>query len=209
MAELSTMGIGKNRKNEGQKFMFRGIDDVYAALSPLLVKHGLTIVPSKVDLLFREERTTAKGGVNGFVGVSVTYTLSAGGESVTATMFGEGMDSADKATSKAISIAYKYLCFQVFCIPVQGQAADDPEADNHEVLPRGTPPISPVVQELIDWCGTQSIQLGREPAERLLSWINGERAKRDMAPHTAATLRAWLKHPTSSEYVKRQIKERL
>ncbi|MFS0844210.1 MAG: ERF family protein [Roseburia hominis] len=29
------------------------------------------------------------------------------------------MDSGDKATNKAMSVAFKYACFQVFCIPTE------------------------------------------------------------------------------------------
>ena len=40
------------------------------------------------------------------------------------------MDSGDKATNKAMSIAYKYACFQVFCIPTEEMK--DPDAETHE-----------------------------------------------------------------------------
>ena len=37
------------------------------------------------------------------------------------------MDSGDKATNKAMSIAFKYACFQVFCIPTEEMK--DPDSD--------------------------------------------------------------------------------
>lgn len=36
----------------------------------------------------------------------------------------------DKATNKAMAIAYKYVCFQVFCIPTEDMS--DPDAENLE-----------------------------------------------------------------------------
>ena len=36
----------------------------------------------------------------------------------------------DKATNKAMAIAYKYLCFQVFCIPTEEMT--DPDAESLE-----------------------------------------------------------------------------
>ena len=36
----------------------------------------------------------------------------------------------DKATNKAMAIAYKYVCFQVFCIPREDMS--DPDAENLE-----------------------------------------------------------------------------
>jgi hypothetical protein len=45
--ELAKTGIAKNRKNQqGSGYMFRGIDDVYAALSPLLSAHKLVVIPA-------------------------------------------------------------------------------------------------------------------------------------------------------------------
>src|SRR5690606_19364534 len=46
---------------------------------------------------------------------------------------GEAMDSADKATNKAMSAAYKYAAFQTFCIPTEGD--NDADATTHEVAP--------------------------------------------------------------------------
>ena len=44
-AELSKIGISKDSKNTSQGYAFRGIDAVYGALSPMLSKHGLCILP--------------------------------------------------------------------------------------------------------------------------------------------------------------------
>ena len=42
---LAQHGISKDRKNTQQGYSFRGIDDVYAALSPLLSENKLCILP--------------------------------------------------------------------------------------------------------------------------------------------------------------------
>jgi hypothetical protein len=55
------------------------------------------------------------------------------GSSVEAVVIGEGMDSGDKASNKAMSIAHKYAFFQVFCIPTEEVAASDPDNYTHEV----------------------------------------------------------------------------
>ena len=46
-------------------------------------------------------------------------------------MIGEAMDRSDKATNKAMSAAYKYACFQTFCIPTEGD--NDADFTTHEV----------------------------------------------------------------------------
>lgn len=52
----------------------------------------------------------------------------------TVTTYGEAMDSGDKATNKAMSIAYKYAAFQAFCIPTE-ETAIDADAETHQVQP--------------------------------------------------------------------------
>ena len=53
------------------------------------------------------------------------------GSSVQCVVVGEAMDSGDKATNKALSIAYKYMAFQLFSIPI----ADDPDRTTHQLAP--------------------------------------------------------------------------
>ena len=131
-AVMSEIGaVGKTSKNTQQGFMFRGIDAVMNAINPALVKHHLFIVPEVIDQK-REERTTSKGNALIYSIVTVKYTFYAeDGSSVSAVVIGEGMDSGDKATNKAMSIAFKYACFQVFCIPTEEMV--DPDQDSHEV----------------------------------------------------------------------------
>lgn len=132
-AVMSDIGaIGKDSKNQMQGFNFRGIDAVMNALSPALIKNHIFIVPEVLEQT-REERTSTKGAALIYSVCRVKYTFYAeDGSSISAVVIGEGMDSGDKATNKAMSIAFKYACFQVFCIPTKEMA--DPDADAHEVL---------------------------------------------------------------------------
>ena len=43
---MSDIGvIGKEKKNAQQGFKYRGVDDVMNALQPVIVQHGLFVVP--------------------------------------------------------------------------------------------------------------------------------------------------------------------
>lgn len=119
--------IGKTKKNQQQGYSFRGIDDLMNSLHPLFAKYGVIVVPEVLEST-REERVTAKGGalVSAILRVKYHFTAIDGSE-VCATVVGEGMDTADKASNKALSVAYKYACFQVFCIPTDEVAASDPD----------------------------------------------------------------------------------
>lgn len=124
--------IGKDRKNQQQGFMFRGIDQVMNTLHPLLAKHGVVIIPEVIETK-REERTTKHGGNLIYTMHKIRYHFTADdGSEVCAVVVGEGMDSADKSSNKAMAIAYKYACFQVFCIPTEELAKDDPDAYTYE-----------------------------------------------------------------------------
>lgn len=131
MADIGA--IGKNQKNQQQGFAYRGIDDVMNALQPAMVKHGIFVVPECLEHT-RDERTNKNGTALLYSIVKIRYTFYAeDGSSVQATTIGEGMDSGDKATNKAMAIAFKYACFQTFCIPTKEMV--DPDGETHEVKP--------------------------------------------------------------------------
>lgn len=137
---LSKVGIAKNRRNEqGSGYNFRGIDDVYAALSPLLAEHGLVIVPRMTERVVVERQTKAGGALfNVTVKADFDFVSSDDGSTHTASTYGEAMDSADKATNKAMSAAYKYAAMQAFCIPTEGD--NDTDGTTHDVAPRSEEP---------------------------------------------------------------------
>ena len=140
MEDVGRDGIAKDRRNDAQKYNFRGIDDVYNALAPILARHHLIIVPR---VLSREktERVSMKDDGRGNVRESVLFYVvvhvefdiicATDGSRHIASTWGEAMDSADKATNKAMSAAYKYMAMQTFCIPTEGD--NDADASHHEV----------------------------------------------------------------------------
>lgn len=125
--------ISKNKKNP-QGFLYRGIDDVMNTFQPLMAERGIFVAPEVLEAS-REERQTSKGGNLIYSVLKVRYTFySADGTSVSAVVIGEGMDSGDKASNKAMAVAMKYAMFQVFCIPTDEMS--DPDGESHEVKAR-------------------------------------------------------------------------
>ena len=131
-ATMADVGaIGKQDQNKQQGFMYRGVDAVMNALQPAMLKNHLFVVPEVIDQT-REDRVTQKGANLIYSILRMRFTFYAeDGTSVSAVVIGEGMDSGDKASNKAMSIAFKYACFQVFCIPTEEMK--DPDAECHEV----------------------------------------------------------------------------
>lgn len=141
--DLAEQGISKDRRNAQQGFNFRGIDQVYNALAPALVRNGLLILPRITERTVTE-RTTQKGGVLFYVVVKAEFDFvsTEDGSVHTVTTYGEAMDSGDKATNKAMSIAYKYAAFQAFCIPTE-ETAIDADSEVHQVAPQQKQSPSP------------------------------------------------------------------
>lgn len=131
-ADIARQGIAKDRNNAQQGYKFRGIDDVYNALSPIMSAHGLVILPR---IMGREvsERVNQKGNALFYVTVEAEFDFvsSHDGSKHTVKTYGEAMDSGDKATNKAMSAAYKYAAFQTFCIPTEGD--NEADAQTHVV----------------------------------------------------------------------------
>lgn len=131
---IAKEGIGKTRKNltPGQNYNFRGIDEVYNALSPIMAANGLCILPRIVG---REliERRSAKGNplFTTIVEAEFDFVSADDGSTHTVRTYGEAMDSSDKSTNKAMSAAYKYAALMTFAIPTEGD--NDADATTHEV----------------------------------------------------------------------------
>src|SRR5690606_13847121 len=81
MGELAKVGIGKNNKNTQQGYKFRGIDDVYNALAPILAKHKLLILPRVLSRTVTE-RETKNGSVLFYVVLDMEFELLSGIRSV-------------------------------------------------------------------------------------------------------------------------------
>lgn len=131
---LAEKGISKERKQGSQvNYAFRGIDDIYNALAPELVKNKLLILPRYTERT-SVERTSKNGGALFYITVrgDFDFVSTEDGSVHTVTTYGEAMDSGDKATNKAMSIAYKYAAFQAFCIPTE-ETAIDADSEVHQV----------------------------------------------------------------------------
>jgi hypothetical protein len=136
MAEIGA--VGKNSRNSSQGFMYRGIDAVMNAINPALVKYKVFVAPEVLEQN-REERINSKGTVLIYSICKIKFRFyTTDGSHVEVVTIGEGMDSGDKATNKAMSIAFKYACFQLFCIPTEEMV--DPDSECHEVAPKSNKP---------------------------------------------------------------------
>lgn len=141
-ADLARSGISKGRTANvggGRSYTFRGIDDVYNAVGPLLAEHGLCILPRMISREVVERRSSNDTALFYVTLVAeFDFVAVADGSLHTVRTFGEAMDSGDKATNKAMSAAYKYALVETFCIPTEGD--NDADATTHVVKAATAPP---------------------------------------------------------------------
>lgn len=129
--------IAKSKKNQQQGFQYRGIDQFYNEIHPVLAKHQIFTTPEVIDEQ-RETLASKSGGALHFVRLKIKYKFYAvDGSFIEATVIGEGMDSGDKASNKAMAIAHKYALMQVFTVPTEDLI--DPDAESHETRPKTLP----------------------------------------------------------------------
>ena len=142
MAEVKA--VGKNQKNLQQNYSYRGIDDIANEMHTILSKYKIFVTPEIMEHT-REERQSAKGGTLIYSIIKVRYTFwTVDGSTVKCVVMGEGMDSGDKATNKALAGAYKYALTQIFCIPTADtkeneqetpQPMKEPQEEEKKIIP--------------------------------------------------------------------------
>lgn len=127
--------LGKHQRNESQRFNFRGIDDVMNLLGPVLRTYGVAIIPRVYELRSRDF-TNKSGGLMHEVHVLVEFTIvGPDGDTMTGSAPGESADSGDKATPKAMSVAFRTFLLQSLCLPTD---ETDPDAQVTDRSPVST-----------------------------------------------------------------------
>jgi hypothetical protein len=143
--------VKKNDRNASQGFNFRGIDAVVNAVSPALQKHGVIVVPSVEDYEYASVEIGKNRTVMGHVKVKVTYTfIGAGGDSIKATVVGEAMDSGDKATAKAMSVAFRTALLQTLSLPTDEPDPDSQSYERSERVVVDTQQVAKAISEAKD-----------------------------------------------------------
>lgn len=117
--------VSKRDRNEHQGFMFRGIDAVVNAVGPILRKHSVIVTPDVESVTYMPVTTTNNKAASA-CRVVVAYTFHAlDGSSLSVKVAGEAWDHGDKATPKAMSVAFRTALLQALALPT-----DEPDPDS-------------------------------------------------------------------------------
>lgn len=135
MAEVQA--VGKDGTNTQQGYSFRGIDGVMNAVGPALRKHGVVIVPTLEDATYRDVEVGRNRTLMREVTVRVRYTVHGpAGDTLEGVVIGESMDSGDKGTAKAFSVAYRTFLLQALTIPTHQPDPDEQTYERATAAPR-------------------------------------------------------------------------
>lgn len=116
--------VKKTEQNQYFNFNFRGIDAVMNAVGPALREHGVLIVP--LDMQAEYEQVNTQKGIAMSVRARNTYRFyGPAGDFFDTTATGEAIDSGDKGTAKANSVALRTCLLQALCLPT-----DEPDPDS-------------------------------------------------------------------------------
>lgn len=123
--------VAKGTKHQQQGFMYRGVDDVTIAADAALKKHGVIGPVPFVESVEYEATEVGKNRTPTRIAqVMVKFRLyGPAGDFIEAQVPGEAMDSGDKSTPKAMSVAYRIALLQMLRIPT---GEKDPTAENYQ-----------------------------------------------------------------------------
>jgi hypothetical protein len=120
--------IDKDARNDQQGYNYRSLDQVVATVRLACRKHGVVPVPTVLEQSRHEYATRSGGTMHVCICTMQTTFYAPDGSSVSAVTIGEGADSGDKASNKAMSAAQKYGLLQTFLLGAEIDGdAESPE----------------------------------------------------------------------------------
>lgn len=220
--------IGKTMENKNQNYKFRGIDDVLnhvgTAAAELGVRVEVECLDHKEEIQRYEEYQKQKFRVFASLRMVLRF-YAPDGSCHTCSAIGSSVDTqGDKATSKAMSAAFKYACFLGLVIPVDGALDDSDSAKPAPEINTETVDAPPVDTDAWHkWVvpfkgsrvegmslGQMVVESSREDIWGLNEWIGKQAAKaeadnneakyeyyREVAQYTARALKELDNQPAS------------
>ena len=121
--------IAKDGENKVQHFKFRGIDATMNTVGPVFRRHGVFCLPVDVHAKHRDF-TSKNGTLQHEAIVTVDYEITGpDGSTMRARSIGEAADASDKATTQAMSVAYRTLLLQGLTVPTDSPDPDETTTD--------------------------------------------------------------------------------
>lgn len=124
--EVRAIAKGEQYNGGGTRFNFRGVDTVVNTFGPVTLRHGVNIFPVGIEAEHRDT-TTSKGSKMRECTVTVSWMVMGPMGDTLPTLLksrGEALDSADKGTAKAQSVALRVLLLNGGLTPTHDKDPD-------------------------------------------------------------------------------------
>lgn len=136
--DIRAIGKGELYNQSGTRYNFRGVDTVVNAFGPVTIKHGINIIPVSVEAEYGEKPTKSGGKMRECSVLTTWQILGPMGDFLTVQTRGEALDTADKSTTKAQSVALRTLLLTLGLTPTS-----DPDPDSSHIERGEAPTRSP------------------------------------------------------------------
>jgi hypothetical protein len=141
MAEVQEIRKSQQFSGGGVRYAYRGVDAVVNAVGPALRKHYVMIMPRAIEAKYRDVMVGKAGTPMRECTVIVTYDIrGTTDEFWVVTGAGESLDSGDKGTTKACTVAYRNMLLTALSVPVDNPRLDADAQEYHRgQQPTGLP----------------------------------------------------------------------
>lgn len=125
MAEVTEVRKDAKFSGGGANYSYRGVDAVVNAVGPALRKHRVVILPIDMQPSYRDVEVGGKRTPMRECTMIVTYQIvGSNGDKWVVQGAGESLDSGDKGTTKAGTVAYRNMLLTALSIPVNNPRLD-------------------------------------------------------------------------------------
>lgn len=133
--EVRAIAKGEQYNAAGTRYNFRGVDTVVNTFGPVTLKHGVNVLPTRVAAEYRDT-TTSKGNKMRECTVCVSWLIvGPKGDTLALQTQGEALDSADKGTAKAQSVALRVLLLTGGLTPTHDKDPDSSHVERGNEAP--------------------------------------------------------------------------
>jgi len=162
--------IGKNSlyNQSGTRYNFRGVDAVINAFGPACRRHGVIVVPHRVTPSHAPAVSKGGSAMRETTTVVRWHIVGPKGDHIEGESEGESLDTGDKGTAKAQSVALRMFLLAAGLVPTDDK---DPDAQHVERGEQSTVRPGQYVEEILD----ERTSLAR------LKQISGEIARHGIA----------------------------
>jgi hypothetical protein len=126
--EIRAIAKTEKYKQGKTEYNYRGADAVVQAFGPVTLKHGVHVFPVEVRTEYGEKSTNAGGKMRECTATVTWLIMGPKGDTFTLQTAGEALDTSDKSTTKAQTVALRTLLLTAGLTPT-----GDPDPDTQRI----------------------------------------------------------------------------